>query len=253
MRLFGPRLTLFAFSFLLFSLRAEATPLIIDTFNSPTPGHVASGPIPPSIPGDPFPQTFGPDLGIGAFGATRTVSFTGTSSGGAIMGLGDTFALNVTGSLGQLSMFTGTSQVEATLTYTFPSPVSFAGFAGIEMDVAFYDEGLGGSDDWLIQIVTGSGTLTYLLSPAPFGTNFTLFFPFSLFSGTGDLSNVSSLIISINNGGSPGAGTDFVINEIRLPIVPEPGTLALFGVGLLGVVGITLRRRFASPAKSPVC
>ncbi|MCS6977504.1 MAG: PEP-CTERM sorting domain-containing protein [Gemmatales bacterium] len=31
--------------------------------------------------------------------------------------------------------------------------------------------------------------------------------------------------------------------QIQADILPEPGTLALFGVGLLGVVGITLRRR----------
>ncbi|MCS6977505.1 MAG: PEP-CTERM sorting domain-containing protein, partial [Gemmatales bacterium] len=164
------------------------------------------------------------------------------------------------GSLGQLSMFTGTSSVQATLTYTFPAPVSFAGFAGIEMDVDYYNVGTPPPDEWLVQIVTGSGTLTSTLNILPpgapfFGPSFpsTLFFPFSGFTGTGDLTNVTGVNIIINNGGSPNQGTDFVINEIRLPIVPEPGTLALFGVGLLGVVGITLRRRFASPAKSPVC
>lgn len=89
---------------------------------------------------------------------------------------------------------------------------------------------------------------------------FNLLVPVTLSSVSGfaghDLTPLNNAFLSITfqvttaTPGNPGqivvgAGSTYswtITNQ--LPVIPEPGTVALFGLGLLGIVGVTLRRRF---------
>jgi hypothetical protein len=75
------------------------------------------------------------------------------------------------------------------------------------------------------------------------GTDF--FFPFASFSDPNVFTAVTSLVMTLsNNEGAAGEGWDAQVNlvETRPNPVPVPGTLALVGMGLIGV---SARRRFA--------
>ena len=63
------------------------------------------------------------------------------------------------------------------------------------------------------------------------------------FTGDVDFSNVQSILMTIN--GSPSFDTAIRFVEYRLP---EPGSLGLLGLGLLGVAGFSKRRRLLTKA-----
>jgi hypothetical protein len=52
-------------------------------------------------------------------------------------------------------------------------------------------------------------------------------------------------LVFLPNGGIVGSSNAFSLRglDVQVTITPEPGTMALFGLGLLGVVGVTLRRK----------
>jgi hypothetical protein len=231
------------FALLGVTAHAWCTPVILDDFSlPPSPGHfVNSGSLTGSFPSVP---------GVGTFGATRNLSYTGTNPGTGNTWVTNFEALGVnSGSFpGQLAFATQTSAVEVTLNYSSFGILDLTGFGSI--DFVFnpvFDPGVG--PPFIIEVVltTTSGTLTTSGLPVPLPPAGGIFsIPFSGFSGPGSLSAVTGITIALNNGGSPSTAADFVLDEIRFSIIPEPGTMALFGLGLLGVVGVTLRRRFFS-------
>jgi hypothetical protein len=77
----------------------------------------------------------------------------------------------------------------------------------------------------------GTGTITFTT-------------PISLSNGD-VLSFVPLSLVFLPNGGIVGSSNAFSLRglDVQVTITPEPGTMALFGLGLLGVVGVTLRRK----------
>jgi len=126
--------------------------------------------------------------------------------------------------------------------------VSFAGQQGIEVGLIESDAGMA----WqflLIDINGNTGSTVELTPSVAFpgpATFFTSFANDFTFDAGFDLSNIFSFQL-ISNFDTDGAGTaspvaalDVTVDYIR--VVPEPATLALFGVGLLGL-GIVRRRK----------
>lgn len=78
-----------------------------------------------------------------------------------------------------------------------------------------------------------------------FGTG-TITFSTPISLANGDvLSFLPLSLVFLPNGGIVGSSNAFSLRglDVQVTITPEPGTMALFGLGLLGVVGVTLRRK----------
>ncbi len=237
LKLFGSLLTVV--SCIVLAQAAGASPLIIDTFNAPAGGYLVNS--------GPLTGSFGPDSGIGALSATRKVSYAGTNPGSGhnwVTGF-EALALNTSSFPGQLVLSTVTSAVQVTLDYTFAA-TDLSGFGALEMVFnGPFDPGvLPGDFSIVVTFTTGSGALTTTIFPVPISAGGgVLTIPFSGLTGPGSLSSVTGLNIVLNDGGTPATAADFLLDEVRLVVIPEPGTMALFGLGLLGVVAVTLRRK----------
>jgi hypothetical protein len=94
-----------------------------------------------------------------------------------------------------------------------------------------------------VTISTGSGTLTQTINVAGSGAPFSVDLPFAGFSGTGDLSSIGGLNITLNAADGRIA-SDFVLDNVVVPTnaVPAPPALALL---LAAAPVLVLRRRMA--------
>ncbi len=95
-----------------------------------------------------------------------------------------------------------------------------------------------------IDIVTATGTLTTTTTIPGSTIPYSQSFAFGSFTGTGDLSQVNTIRITINGGASPQTAVDFAMDEIRVrTAVPAPPALVLAGIGLVGLLGRSRLRR----------
>jgi hypothetical protein len=235
---------------------AARADLVIDTFDSPTPAQKYN-----DTSANPFTSTVpAGSAGIGLFNGSRTYTVTQTD-GAALFTLGTAGAIGTDpltpgADKGSLRFFSGSIPSVGVLEYpsTIPSgsPANFAG-AGDQFvfDFGFVDGGIGpGSGALLetfIQLTTTSGPLTASVSfpdsTGPVGFSV----PFSAFSGPGSFSSVTGLRIFFNDSNGPFAGgfgepqTDFQLNSLSLRIIPEPGSLLVWG--LVGVTAVVYSRR----------
>jgi hypothetical protein len=216
---------------------------ILDTFDSPNPGDYYQI----SLVNGVGPYT-SPTTAVSA-GVTRAVrvsvsttpvnknSVSGTIGGG-------TFTMDTDNS----------SAAASQITYALTGAAGdLSGATGVSLTFARLDAGLtatGYATDIpaAIQVVTATGTLTLNTAALPASAAaFTRGFDFGAFTGTGDLSRVSSITFTLNarlngSGGldttSSRAAVDFALDGVSVTKpAPAPPGLVLAGVGGLALLG----------------
>lgn len=166
---------------------------------------------------------------------------------------------SVGGSVGNGSFSVDTNnsaQAYATLAYTgfTGSQSNFAASGSDRVQIDFINinpgniSGGGVAPDMpiTVDLITGSGTLTQTVNIGGSGSPIAVVLPFAGFSGTGDMTNVTGLTITLNNAGAAGRiASDFVIDNVSVPVVqavPAPPAAALL---LAAFPAIAFRRWMA--------
>jgi hypothetical protein len=208
--------------------------VVLDTFDLPAGGQSVGT-------GQPKTGAFSSVTGVGFLNATRDVSWDG---GTGNFGSGEIISINTPADPGVLFFATIQSSVELTLQYSSFGTADLSGYTGIELDFSLLDAAAVSGGGFVIDVnlSTTSGNLTGTHTVTTAGPQ-VVFIPFSSLSGPGSLSNVTQIVLKLNDGGTPNQSADFILSELRLPLVPEPGSRVLLGLGSLGVVGLALRRR----------
>lgn len=245
MRRFYFSIALALMAFAAFSSTLPAGPLIIDTFESPTPAAFYS-----FGSANPFSNTVTGAPGV--LGGSR--NYTATQVSGATFSLGTAGAIGTDASLGSadkgaVQFFSGSVAVEGILRYpatgTFGSPQNFLATGDrFEFDFQFVDGGIGlGAGELLetlIEVTTTTGTRTLLVNFKDSVGPVSYSVPFSSFGGSGSFASVTSLKVTLND---PDPQTDFQLNKLSVAEVPEPASVAVFGVILIGGAFYGWRRR----------
>lgn len=129
-----------------------------------------------------------------------------------------------------------------------PLNVLFPGAAGAGSTVTF---SLGSATHYAFWLLTPTGNLFFTTSGANMnstgGSAFTTEQHFALFApNTNNVNSVFYLGMEDTQFGAlpaaAGADRDYNDMVVKITHVPEPGTLALFGTGLLGIAGVIRRR-----------
>ena len=140
------------------------------------------------------------------------------------------------------------STVTAALAYTGFSGMmaNFASAGAINLGFFTLDSGTTSQTMPItIMLMTGSGTLSYTGTAAESETPFTFSADLSNFTGTGDLSDVTGLKVTLNGTTSQEKAADYVLDNITVSTVPAPPA-AILGLVALPVLG--MYRRFRKPA-----
>jgi PEP-CTERM motif len=124
-----------------------------------------------------------------------------------------------------------------------PSPLTIAFASGVSSVGFEIQDNFFGSFTATLGVFNGANLLFSLTLPGVSNSNMD---GSALFMGVGDLTgaNITSILITDVGAGGP---NDFAIDAVSLTqasTVPEPGSLALLGTGLLGVAG-AVRRKMA--------
>jgi hypothetical protein len=98
-----------------------------------------------------------------------------------------------------------------------------------------------------IAISTIGGTMSYTAMVTGFGLPFTVYADYAGFTGTGDLSQVTQVQVTFNDGQNSRVASDYIIDEIKTTTVPAPPALFLIAaaVPVMGIRRWMVKRKVA--------
>lgn len=221
---------------LLFAASAYASPVTIDTFETPTPFVLLMGGTGAQVRAD---------TGPGIFGFRELITFLRF---GDLVILGEGLFVQIATAEGEDAFLH-----MARLRYEFPGVQDFSGDLGVELRFLFLDApGVTGATttQFHVSLNTSAGQLTHSFTLLDSFVPFTVVLPFSSFTGPGNLAAVSTAVFMLNAGGATQQGTDFgldylaVIGRVAPPPEPvsEPSTITLMASGLLAASGAWCHR-----------
>jgi hypothetical protein len=228
--------------FLAHSPRASAD-YILDSFNNPNPGQIYQISL---LNGNPYTS---PAASVSA-GVSRTVQVSVSST--------PVNFNSVSGTIGG-GIFTmdsdNSSAAASKITYSLTGAASnLTGATGLSLTFNRLDAGLSGTGNAAnipvtVSVATAGGTLTSTTTLPNSASPFTQSFDLNSFTGTGDLSRVSSITFTLNatlrangtlNTTNSRTAVDFSLDEVSVKgpnPVPAPPGLLLAGVGGLALLG----------------
>lgn len=214
---------------------------VLDSFTNPSPGTIYQIAL---LNSNPYTA---PSTAVSAT-VTRDVTVT------VIAPLPPNFN-GVSGTIGggAFSMDTdNATDARSDLTYTLTGASrNLTGATGL--DLAFINVNPGNTSTGVattmpvkIDLVTATGTLSLTTTVAGTAVPLAKTFNFASFTGTGNLSQVNSIKISLN-GPAGNVAADFALDEIRVRApVPAPPAVLLAGMGLVVLAGRSRLRRKAT-------
>lgn len=217
---------------------------VIDDFSAPSDAYnyaIAKFDANPYVRSDGLSNGLTRDLNVNVLSPSPSNNFSATGW------IGDVLPSQNTPSGSIFSMDSDNSS-------TVVSTLSYTGFAGLLADfsmagainLAFLNLDAGNNATTTpitINLITGSGILSFTGLAADSNTPFTFSANIGDFTGTGDLSDVIGLDVIINGSTGSRQAADFVLDEINVSTVPAPPA-AVLGLVALPILG--LYRRFRS-------
>jgi len=231
-----PRLSRFvvaamtAAGFLTLAPRASAD-YILDGFDNPNPGQIFQISL---LNGNPYTS---PTTTVSA-GVTRTIQVTVSSTPVNFNSASGTIGG------GSFSMDTdNVTKASSKITFALSGAASnLSGATGLSLGFLNLDAGNSATSiPVTVQVVTATGTRTFTDTIGENSGAFTKNFNFSSFTGSGNLSQVNSIVFTLNGGSNSRTATDFALDSVNVKginkPVPAPPALLLAGVGVLALVG----------------
>lgn len=218
--------------FLTHAPRASAD-YVLDDFNNPSPGTIYQI----SLLNGTGPYT-SPTTTVSS-GVTRTVQVSVNTT--------PVNFNSVSGTIGG-GVFTmdsdNSSAATSKITYALTGASrNLSGATGLSLNFLNLDPGTvptGGTPNSVpvqVQLVTSTGTRTLNTTITGSGAPFTRDFDFSSFSGTGNMSQVNSIVFTINRPAVSQRAVDFALDGVSVKQVPAPPAVLLAGLGVLALLG----------------
>jgi len=215
--------------FLTLAPRASAD-YILDGFDNPNPGQIYQISL---LNGNPYTS---PTTAVSS-GVTRTIQVAVSST--------PVNFNSVSGTIGGGSFSMDTDNVtkaSSQITFALSGAASnLSGATGVSLGFLNLDAGNSATSiPVTVQVVTATGTRTFTGTIDESSGAFTKDFNFSSFTGSGNLSQVNSIVLTLNGGSSSKVATDFALDSVSVKgpnPVPAPPALLLAGVGALALIG----------------
>ena len=214
---------------------------VIDDFSVPSP---ASFYVIDLLNGNPFNRTDAIDHGLTRDVNVNVVTPSPTNPNSASGFIGTRPSGTPSGPLFSMDS-DNSSTVVSTLSYTgFAGALAnFSMVNAIKLGFLNLDSGNNATTTPIsIELITGAGTLSFSGFASDSNTPFTFAAYLDSFTGTGDLSNVTGLNVTINGDENSRQAADFVLDNVSVSPVPAPPA-AVLGLMALPILGFYRRRQ----------